>query len=175
MQTVSRRPSDRAAREGKLGVGCQSRWRASWTFLSICLFSATGLEALASLMLEYRAAYNAAHQIEDATERRRAVALAFRELRYFADRLRNAQVIPPPTELDAVAFGHQATSTLPGSSRVDDRIRTLDSAMGKARRKSRQQAVRDSAWGGILANSVTSPRQALSALPISNILHQVRS
>jgi transcription elongation GreA/GreB family factor len=60
-------------------------------------------------MAEERAAYNAAHQIEDATERRRAVALASREMRYFADRLRTAQVIPPPIEFDAVAFGHQVT------------------------------------------------------------------
>ena len=52
---------------------------------------------------------NAAHQIEDATERRRAVALASREMRYFADRLRTAQVIPPPIEFDAVAFGHKVT------------------------------------------------------------------
>src|SRR5271170_2221295 len=28
-----------AARERKFGVGCQSRWRASWTFFSICPFS----------------------------------------------------------------------------------------------------------------------------------------
>ena len=38
------------------------------------LVTASGLEALANAMAEYRAAYNAAHQIEDATERRRAVA-----------------------------------------------------------------------------------------------------
>ena len=60
-------------------------------------------------MAEYRAAYDAAHQIEDATERRRAIALASREIRYFADRLRTAQVVPPPSESDAVAFGHQVT------------------------------------------------------------------
>jgi transcription elongation GreA/GreB family factor len=73
------------------------------------LVTASGLEALASAMAEHRAAYNAAHQIEDANERRRAVALASREMRYFAERLRTAQVIPPPTEFDAVAFGHQVT------------------------------------------------------------------
>jgi hypothetical protein len=28
-----------AAREGKSGMGCQNRWRASWTFFSICPFS----------------------------------------------------------------------------------------------------------------------------------------
>jgi transcription elongation GreA/GreB family factor len=73
------------------------------------LVTASGLEALAHSMTKYRAAYNAAHRIEDATERRRAVALASREVRYFADRLRTAQVIPPPIEFDAVAFGHKVT------------------------------------------------------------------
>jgi transcription elongation GreA/GreB family factor len=73
------------------------------------LVTASGLEALAAAMAEYRATYNAAHQIEDATERRRAIALASREIRYFADRLRTAQVVPPPSESDAVAFGHQVT------------------------------------------------------------------
>jgi hypothetical protein len=44
------------------------------------LVTASGLEALANAMAEWRAAYNAAHQIEDAGERRRAVALASREM-----------------------------------------------------------------------------------------------
>ena len=38
------------------------------------LVTASGLEALADAMTEYRAAYNVARRIEDATERRRAVA-----------------------------------------------------------------------------------------------------
>ncbi len=73
------------------------------------LVTASGLEALADAMTEYRAAYNVARRIEDATERRRAVTLASREMRYFADRLRTAQVIPTPIEFDAVAFGHKVT------------------------------------------------------------------
>jgi transcription elongation GreA/GreB family factor len=73
------------------------------------LVMASGLEGLANAMAEWRAAYNAAQQIEDADERRRAVAVASREMRYFADRLGTAQVIPPPTGADAVAFGHQVT------------------------------------------------------------------
>ena len=40
------------------------------------LVTASGPEALANAMAEYRAAYNAAHQIEDVTERRRAPAMA---------------------------------------------------------------------------------------------------
>jgi transcription elongation GreA/GreB family factor len=73
------------------------------------LVTASGLEALANAMAEWRAAYNAAQQIEDADERRRALAVASREMRYFADRLGTAQVVPPPTGADAVAFGHQVT------------------------------------------------------------------
>jgi transcription elongation GreA/GreB family factor len=73
------------------------------------LVTASGLEALATAMAEWRAAYNAAQQIEETGERRRAVAAASREMRYFADRLRTAQVVPPPAEYDAVAFGHQVT------------------------------------------------------------------
>jgi transcription elongation GreA/GreB family factor len=60
------------------------------------LVTASGLEALASAMAEWRASYNAAQQIEEPGERRRAVAAASREMRYFADRLRTAQVVPPP-------------------------------------------------------------------------------
>ena len=56
---------------------------------------------------ESRAAYNSAQQIEDAGERRRAVAVASREMRYYADRLTTAQVVPRPVEFGAVAFGHQ--------------------------------------------------------------------
>ena len=38
-----------------------------------------------------------------------AVAVASREMRYFADRLRTAQIVPPREEFGAVAFGHQVT------------------------------------------------------------------
>ena len=73
------------------------------------LVTASGLEALTNAMTESRAAYDAAQQIEDAGERRRAVAAASRDMRYFADRLRTAQLVLPPTEFGAVAFGHRVT------------------------------------------------------------------
>ena len=50
------------------------------------LVTASGLEALTKAMTESRAAYDAAQRIEDAGERRRAVAAASRDVRYFADR-----------------------------------------------------------------------------------------
>ena len=58
-------------------------------------------------MAEYRKVYNAAQQIEDSSERRRAFAVASREMRYFADRLRTAQLVPQPAGFSAVAFGHR--------------------------------------------------------------------
>jgi transcription elongation GreA/GreB family factor len=73
------------------------------------LVTALGLEALTKATRESRTAYDAAQRIEDAAERRRAVAVAARDMRYFADRLRTAQRVPPPTDFGAVAFGHQVT------------------------------------------------------------------
>jgi transcription elongation GreA/GreB family factor len=73
------------------------------------LVAESGLEALAKALAESHTAYNAAQQIEDAGERRRALAVASRETRYFAARLRTAQVVPPPVEFGTVAFGHKVT------------------------------------------------------------------
>ena len=73
------------------------------------LVTASGLEALTNAIRESRAAHDAAQRIEDATDRRRAVAVASRDMRYFADRLRTAQLVPPPTDFSIVAFGHRVT------------------------------------------------------------------
>ena len=73
------------------------------------LVTRSGLDALTNAMTESRAAYDAAQQIEDAAERRRAIAVASREMRYFADRLRTAQLVPSPVDFNTVAFGHRVT------------------------------------------------------------------
>jgi transcription elongation GreA/GreB family factor len=73
------------------------------------LVTESGLEALANALAESHAVYNAAQQIGDAGKRRRALAFASRETRYFADRLRTAQIVPPPADFGAVAFGHTVT------------------------------------------------------------------
>src|SRR6516164_11690296 len=69
------------------------------------LVTASGLEALTNAMRESRTAYDVAQRIEDAGERRRAVAVASRDMRYFADRLRTAQLVPPPPDFNVVASG----------------------------------------------------------------------
>ena len=73
------------------------------------LVTASGLVALTKAMTESRSSYDAAQKIEDAGERRRAVAVASRDMRYFADRRRTAQLIPPRAEFSTVAFGHPVT------------------------------------------------------------------
>jgi transcription elongation GreA/GreB family factor len=66
-----------------------------------------------------RAAYDAASLIEDVNERRRQAANPLRDLRYFAERVRTAQVLPAPTSTEAVAFGSTVTF-----SRDDGQVRT---------------------------------------------------
>src|SRR6516164_8676385 len=73
------------------------------------LVTASGLDALTNAMRESRTAYDAAQRIEDAAERRRAVAFASRDMRYFANRLRTAQLVTPPTDFSVVTFGHRVT------------------------------------------------------------------
>jgi hypothetical protein len=62
------------------------------------LVTASGLDALTDAMRESRTAYDAAQRIEDAAERRRAVAVASRDMRYLAERLRTAQLVTPPAD-----------------------------------------------------------------------------
>lgn len=73
------------------------------------LVTAAGLAALETSLAEARATYDAAMTIEDVNERRRQAANPFRDLRYFAERVRTAQVVPPPDNKDAVAFGSRVT------------------------------------------------------------------
>ena len=73
------------------------------------LVTASGLEALTNAMRESRTAYDAAQRVEDVTERRRAVAVASRDMRYFAERLRTAELVTLPTDFSVVTFGHRVT------------------------------------------------------------------
>ncbi|ODT81044.1 MAG: transcription elongation factor [Pelagibacterium sp. SCN 64-44] len=83
------------------------------------LVTATGLAALERQQAEARAAYEAALAIEDVNEKRRQAANPFRDLRYFTERLRTAQLVPPPEGTDFVAFGSTVTF-----EREDGRVQT---------------------------------------------------
>jgi transcription elongation GreA/GreB family factor len=69
----------------------------------------SGWAALEAALAESRIALEAAQRIEADDERRRAVDMAARDVRYYNERLRTAQIRPPPLEFGAVAFGNRVT------------------------------------------------------------------
>jgi transcription elongation GreA/GreB family factor len=83
------------------------------------LVTEAGLKALELQLQQAREAYDAAGTIEDVNERRRQAANPLRDTRYFAARVRTAQVVPDPASVDAVAFGSTVTF-----SRDDGRVQT---------------------------------------------------
>jgi transcription elongation GreA/GreB family factor len=83
------------------------------------LVTATGLKALERQLHEAREAYDAAQKTEDVNERRRLSAIPLRDLRYFTERVRTAQVVADPASTDVVAFGSTVTF-----SRSDGRVQT---------------------------------------------------
>ena len=83
-------------------------------------------------MAAARAAYHAAREIEDLGERRNAVAAASRDMRYFSQRLRTAQLMPRPIERHTVAFGSRATFARDDGRRQTFRIVGEDEADPRA-------------------------------------------
>jgi transcription elongation GreA/GreB family factor len=83
------------------------------------LVTAAGFKALEAQLAAARAEYDAAMTVEDVNERRRQAASPFRDLRYFTERLRTAQLMPAPADGDIVAFGSKVTF-----SRDDGRTQT---------------------------------------------------
>jgi transcription elongation GreA/GreB family factor len=96
------------------------------------LVTQSGLKALDAAMAAARAAYRAAQQIEDLGERRNAVAAASRDMRYFSERLRTAQLTPGPVERHTVAFGSRATFARDDGRRQTFRIVGEDEADPRA-------------------------------------------
>ena len=73
------------------------------------LVTEAGLKALEFLLHQAREAYETAQKVEDVNERRRQAAVPLRDARYFAARVRTAQLMPHPTSTDTVAFGSTVT------------------------------------------------------------------
>ena len=73
------------------------------------LVTESGLKALEFQLQRAREAYETSQKIEDVNERRRQAATPLRDGRYFAARVRTAQVIANPASTDTVAFGSTVT------------------------------------------------------------------
>ena len=79
-----------------------------------------GLKALEHQLQQAQEACAAAAKIDDVNERRRQAAIPLRDARYFAARVRSAEIMPEPTSTDHVAFGSKVTF-----SRHDGRVQTF--------------------------------------------------
>lgn len=131
------------------------------------LVTETGMKALEDQLRQAREAYEVAQRIEDVNERRRQAAVPLRDVRYLAERLRTAQLIPAPSSSDVVAFGSTVTF-----SRDDGRVQTYrivgeDEADPKAGSISFVSPVAKALLGKAVGDVVGSGNQELEIVAIS--------
>jgi transcription elongation GreA/GreB family factor len=131
------------------------------------LVTEAGLKALESQLRDAREAYEAAQQIEDINERRRQAAVPLRDVRYFGERLRTAQLVADPTSTDTVAFGSTVTFSRPDGRVQKYRIVGEDEADPKAGSISFVSPVAKSLMGKAVGDVVGSGSQELEIIEIS--------
>ncbi|WP_027555073.1 transcription elongation factor GreA [Bradyrhizobium sp. Cp5.3] len=131
------------------------------------LVTQSGLQALELQLRQAREAYDAAQQVEDVNEKRRQSAGPLRDVRYFVERLRTAQLVPDPSSTDMVAFGSTVTF-----SRADGRVQTYrivgeDEADPKAGSISFVSPVAKSLIGKAVGDVAGSGNQEIEILSIA--------
>ena len=131
------------------------------------LVTEAGLKALEFQLRQAQEAYEAAEKIEDVNERRRQAAIPLRDMRYFAARVRTAQVIADPTSTDTVAFGSTVTFRR-GDGRVQKyRIVGEDEADPKAGSISFASPVARLLVGKAVGDEIGASGQELEIISIS--------
>ena len=131
------------------------------------LVTEAGLKAMEQQLRAAREAFEAANAIEDVNERRRQQATPLRDARYFAERVRSAQVIPDPESSETVAFGTSVTF-----EREDGRVQTYrivgeDEADPKAGSISFVSPVARALMGKAVGDTVTVNGQELEITAIA--------
>ena len=131
------------------------------------LVTEAGLKSLERQLAQAREAFEAAQRIEDVNERRRQAAHPQRDVRYFSERVRTAQIVPPPSSSDKVAFGSTVTF-----ARNDGRVQTYrivgeDEADPKAGSISFASPVARSLMGKSVGDVVASAGQELEVIAIA--------
>jgi transcription elongation GreA/GreB family factor len=131
------------------------------------LVTEAGLKALEFQLHRAREAYETSQKIDDVNERRRQAAIPLRDMRYFAARVRTAQVITNPTSTDTVAFGSTVTFGR-GDGRVQKyRIVGKDEADPKAGSISFVSPVATLLMGKVVGNVAGTSGQDLEIISIS--------
>ena len=120
-------------------------------------------------------AYEAAQKIEDVNERRRQAATPLRDMRYFAARVRTAQVITSPGSTDTVAFGSTVTFRRDDGRVQKYRIVGEDEADPKAGSISFISPAARLLMGRAIGDEVGASGQKLEIVSVSYTSHTGRS
>jgi len=96
------------------------------------LVTVVGLKALQDAEAAARAAVGAAEAMEPGAERRQALEKALRDLEYFSERVRSAELRPEPTDFSSVSFGCTVTILRDGERQQTFRIVGEDEADPRA-------------------------------------------
>jgi transcription elongation GreA/GreB family factor len=131
------------------------------------LVTERGLQALQRQLQEAKEAYEAAQKTDDVNERRRLSAIPLRDIRYFAERVRTAQLVADPTSTDIVAFGSTVTFSRPDGRVQKYRIVGEDEADPKAGSISFVSPVARSVMGKAVGDVVGSGSQEIEIVAIS--------
>ena len=131
------------------------------------LVTGTGLKTLERQLREAREAYEAAQRIEDVNDRRREAAIPLRDLRYYSERVRTAQLVPDPASSEVVAFGSTVTFKRNDGRVQQYRIVGEDEADPKAGSISFASPVAKSLMGKGVGDVAGSGNQELEIVAIS--------
>ena len=126
-----------------------------------------GLKALEARLDEARAALEAAQNIDDVNERRRQSANPLRDVRYFAERVRTAQVIASLALPETVGFGCTVTFSRDDGRRQTYRIVGEDEADPKTGSMSYVSPVARALTGAAVGAVVTLGDHELEIISIS--------
>jgi transcription elongation GreA/GreB family factor len=122
---------------------------------------------LKALEFQLHQGHEAAQNIEDVTERRRQAAILLLDMRYFASRVRTAQVIINPTSTDTVAFGSTVNLQARRWTRAEISYRGEDEADPKAGSISYVSPVARLLMGKAIGDVVGASSQELEIIAIS--------
>jgi len=131
------------------------------------LVTEQGRNALERQLQEAKNAYEAAQQTEEVNERRRLSAIPLRDIRYFAERVRTAQIIAAPDGTDIVAFGSTVTFSRADGREQTYRIVGEDEADPKAGSIAFVSPVARAVMGKAVGDEVTAGNQSLEIIAIA--------
>jgi transcription elongation GreA/GreB family factor len=130
------------------------------------LVTEAGLKALERQLHEAKDAFEAAQKNDDVNERRRLSAVPLRDARYFAERVRTAQVVAQPESTGIVAFGHTVTFSRDDGRKQTYRIVGEDEADPKEGTISYVSPVARAVMGKAVSDVVTVGDQEIEIIAI---------